>query len=120
MNTEKLKHLNQFTGGDDYHVNPIGRMKYTEGVQYLAENAEAYWLIDAIASYQPQLLKVETFRYLQFWELKVNPDRSCLLTCREDSGIEPAVEQKIEFTDFPLPGIKLWVEHGVLILPSEH
>lgn len=120
MNIENLNNLNQFTGGETYHVNPIGKMRYTEGVQYLAENGDCYWLIDAIASYQPKLMKIETFQYMQFWELKVNADKSCVLTCREDSGIEPVVRQEIEYTDFPLAEIKLWVEQGVLILPSEH
>ena len=120
MNTDNLRDLNQFTGSECFYTNPIGKMRYSEGVRFLAENANCYWLIDAIASYQPKLLKIETFQYLQFWELAVHPNRSCELLCREDSNIEPAVRQEIEYTDFPLPEIKLWVEYGMLILPSEH
>lgn len=120
MNIKNLRNLNHFTGGDTYFVNPIGRLRYSEGVRYLAENADCYWLIDAIASYQPKLGQIDTFRYLQFWNLIVNEDRAGVLACREDSGIEPVVRQEIEYTDFPLAEIDLWVEHGMLILPSEH
>jgi hypothetical protein len=116
MNLDNLKLLDQFTGGDTYYINPIGNLRYTEGVKFLADNADCYWRIDAIASYQHKLLHLE----MQLWELTVKPDHTCTLLCREDSGIEPVVRQEIEFTDFPLPAIRLWVEQDVLNLPSEH
>jgi hypothetical protein len=47
MNLDNLKNLDQFTGGDTYYVNPIGRLRYTEGIKYLADSADCYWLIDA-------------------------------------------------------------------------
>ena len=119
MNIENLKHLSQCTGGDQYHGNPIGGLLYTDGVQYLAENADCYWLIDAVASYQPQVNRTPALRDFQVWTLAVK-DRSATLTCRADSDEPPVVTQEIEYTDFPLPEITLWVEGGVLLLPSEH
>lgn len=121
MNIEALNHLNQFTGTDEYHRNPIGGMLYTDGVLYLAENAQAFWLIDAIASYQPQLRKNPSLAQMQFWTLDVDLQKhTAVLTCREDSEIPPAVTQNIEYTDFPLVKIELWVEGGILLLPNEH
>lgn len=117
MNMNNLKNLGQFTGTERYHRHTLARLLYTDGVEFLAENADCYWLIDAIASYQPQL-KSQRLREFQVWTLTVK-DRSAILTCREDSDCEPVVTQEIEFTDFPLPEIKLWVENGVLLLPSE-
>ena len=116
MNLENLKLLDQFTGGDTYYRNPIGNLRYTEGIKYLADNADCYWLIDAIGSYQRKLLDLD----FQFWELTVKPDYSCTLICRLDTHLAPVVRQEIEFTTFPLPEIKVWVEQGVLLLPSEH
>jgi hypothetical protein len=120
MNADNLKHLDQFSGGDHHYRNTFGLL-YTEGVRFLAENAECYWLIDVIDSHQPDLRKSTELADFQVWELVVNPDdRTSVVTCRADSGRSPAVTQRIPWSDFPLPSITLWVEGGVLLLPSEH
>jgi len=111
-----------FYGGDTIYRHGLG-IRYTSGVRYLAETAGAYWLIDAIASYQPSFRRNCRLQEFQLWELKVDLEqRSCVLTCREDSGDSdlPVVTQKIEYTDFPLDYMKLYLEDGVLLLPSEH
>ena len=41
--------LDQFYGSEDLHKHWSG-LKYTEGVQYLCEQASSFWLLDAIAS----------------------------------------------------------------------
>ena len=114
--------LLQFSGGGDQYWHWTKRLRYTEGVRYLAETAGAYWLIDAIASYQgTKKLRTERLREFQLWQLTVK-DKKAVLTCREDDGEPAAVRQKIEFTDFPLDEIKLYVESGdglVLMLPGE-
>lgn len=109
--------LDQFTGTEHYYRHWSGLL-YTDGVRYMAEEGKAYWLIDAVASYQREL-KGDRLQEFQLWELRVQ-DRAGVLTCREDSGMEPVVEQRIEYTDFPLDEIKLYVIRGVLILPSEY
>ncbi len=109
--------LDQFTGTENYYRHGSGLL-YTDGVKYVAEEGKAYWLIDAIASYQREL-KSERLREFQLWELRVQ-DRQGVLTCKEDSDCPEVVRQEIEFTDFPLDYIKLYVESGVVLLPSEH
>lgn len=67
-------------------------------------------------------------RDMQFWELKVNPDKSAVLTCVPDSGMTPVVVQRIPYTDFDLPRIKFYVQPQamgsrrvwVIFLPSEY
>jgi hypothetical protein len=112
--------LQQFTGGEVIYKHFTG-MHYTEGMQYLAEQAGAYWLIDAIASYQTSKVIRSNPRLLDFqlWELTVT-ENSAVLMCREDSGMKPVIEQKIEYTDFPLPSLKVYVEGWIVLLPSEH
>ena len=107
--------LNQFTGSEFIYKHWSGRLQYTDGIRYLAGEAKAYWLIDAIASYQDGKLPDD----FQLWELIVQNDKA-VLTCRADSNLPALVTQNIEFTDFPLQSIKLYVESGVLLLPSEH
>ena len=99
--------------------------------KFVADNGGrngAYWIMDAIASHQPKALKNEMLREIQFWALEVTEKdgrKSATLTCRTDSGEKPVITQKIEYTDFDLPKIDLWVEPldektYVILLPNEH
>ena len=111
--------LDQFYGTENHYKHLFGLI-FTDGIKYLAEKGKAYWLLDIVASYQSQLKRNERTRYFQIWILKKNDDNSAVVTCQEDSGIKPVITQKIPYTDFPLDEIKLYVENGVLLLPSEH
>ncbi|ABW33389.1 DUF6876 family protein [Acaryochloris marina] len=99
-------------------------IRYTEGVKTLAEKGECFWLLDAIASYQRvRLIKCNpNLQEFQLWLLTVNDGHSAVLACYEDSPstCSPVITQDIPFTDFVLPEIKLYVEYGVVLLPSEH
>lgn len=120
--------MRHFTGTETWFRHSLMRkVLYTEGVQYLAEKAEAYWLVDKIAAMQlERKIKAEPF---QVWRLKVNTTiGDAVLTC--DDGGKPGdvhdilYSEHIHFTDFPLDEIELWVEQGgdgtVILLPSEH
>jgi hypothetical protein len=117
--------LPHFTGSENFYRHPLSGLIYTDGIQYLAENAGngAYWLIDAIGSYQRDQKVRGNPRLMEFqlWELKLNGKGGAVLTCREDSGKgnPPKITQEIEYTDFPLDEIKLYVENNTLCLPSE-
>ena len=122
----KLENLSQFTSTHYYYTSPFYPFKYTDGIKYLAENGGAYWLLDAIASWQlEKIIRCDQYlANLQFWKLKVNPDNSAVLTCERDSD-DIACEQKIPFTDFPIQEIRLYLVNmgsggGVLMLPSEY
>jgi hypothetical protein len=120
-----LENLDQFSSTENYYSNKNYPFLYTDGVKYLAENG-AYWLLDAIASWQSETKIKDNFdlKQLQIWKLKVNPDQSAILICERDTD-EPVITQKIPLTDFPIPGITLYLcdmgtGQGVLILPSEY
>lgn len=144
MSPEWIKNgLAQFSGSEDYHLLSLlhqhlpsmwdgkrlfGRLLCTDGVKWLAETAQAYWLIDAIASWQSRIAKEckknRDLEGLQVWRLKRTDAGGAVLTC-DDGNVKLAVEQKIEYTDFPLDEIKLYVEPRgdgtlILLLPSEH
>ncbi|MDD4183068.1 MAG: hypothetical protein PHT53_04540 [Candidatus Omnitrophica bacterium] len=108
--------LNQFTGTENYYKHWLGKIVYTDGVKYLADKAEAHWLIDLIASYQPTIKNVP----FQVWVLKVNADKSAEVTMHADADKPALIRQAIKYTTFPLDEIKLWLIDGVLILPSEY
>jgi hypothetical protein len=87
----------------------------------MAEICEAYWLIMAIFSWQMvDKVKNEVF---QVWRLRFKEQTKgddAVLIC-EDGNNHEITRQEISYTDFPLPeGIKLYLDNGVLMLPSEY
>jgi hypothetical protein len=110
--------LNQFTGSTEFYRHWLPGFRYTEGVRFLAERTRCYWLIDLIAILQVRALKDAWLREFQLWELFVN-DGSAILACSRDSD-DVAFREVIETTDFPITYVHLYVEGGVLMLPSEH
>ena len=118
--------LQGFTGTQTYYSHWLPRFYYTDGVKFLADEAKAYWLIDAIASHQtnPNLLSNPALQEIQFWNLEVNSDKSARLVCVEDDGMAPTVTQPIPYTDFPLEKLTLYLQKGngywVLMVPSEY
>jgi hypothetical protein len=119
--TPKTLNLKQFKGSSTFYSHWMGLFTYTEGVKYLAEEAGAFWLIDAIASWQtsPKVKRDWMLQQIQFWRLRVNPDRSAVLTCERDID-NIALTQKIKETEFPLEEILLYLYKGTLMLPSEY
>lgn len=116
------KELNHFHGTDEYHKHLFpGRspILLTDGCKFIRDECKAYWLFDAILSYQcDQRLKGVNF---QVWELKQQRrDLTWQLTCREDTGSKPLITQSIEYADFPIESIKIWVIDKVALLPSEY
>ena len=108
--------LAQFTGTEHYYAHALSRIKYTDGVKFLAERAACYWLIDKIGLSQRKRALIGQF--FQVWKLTAEGSRATLV-CDDGNG-NVLLTEKIPFTDFPLPEIKLWFTDNVLILPSEY
>jgi len=76
--------LAQFTGTETWYRHWFKRhVLYTEGVQFLAERAGAYWLIDEIALSQD--IAAIARQPFQTWTLTVNADRTALLNWGDSS-----------------------------------
>ena len=115
----KAQDLAQFTGSDTFYRHQLsGGCVYTEGAQYLAEAASAYWLIDAILCPQPHDPALRAAEF-QVWTLTVSEDRSAMLICTDGDG-EGLYVHPIPWTDFPLDTMTLWFANQTLYLPSEH
>ena len=76
---------------------------YTEGVQDLAEQAGAYWLIDLAASHQTNAkVRREPF---QLWSLRMLPadaENMAVAEARTDTNGRVLCKQLIPYTDFPM------------------
>ena len=112
-----LNGLAGFTGSETWYRHWTRRLIHTEGVQYLAKQAGAYWLVDLVASWcqHPAILGQD----FVVWHLRVNDDRSAE-ACATDGNDGELVRQSLSFTDFPLAQIELYLTDNTLLLPSEY
>lgn len=110
--------LPHFTGARQWFQHGLfPSRRYTEGVRYLAEAANCYWLIDNIMLRQiDKSIKQHPF---QVWTLTVNTNGSAEITGTDGNDNQIALT-KIPYTDFPLPGIQLFYTDNTLLLPSEY
>ncbi len=123
MTPEELQsQLAGFYGSENlyYRSTPI-LIYYTDRIKWLQENVNCYWLTDLIASYQTTKFKAANDR--QFWKLVVK-DSSAVITCDDGNG-NISITQSIDYTDFPLPQLNIWVEiqqegRIFIYLPSEY
>ena len=110
--------LRQFTGSTEFYRHFTNAIIYTEGVKFIAERARLYWLIDLIASFQPRVLKDAALCEFQLWELRIANGKA-VVVCLRDSEDE-AFRFPLKLADSALDFVRLYVENGTLMLPSEH
>ena len=120
--------LRQFTGTENWYRHGFVRnVLYTDGAKYVAEEAQAYWLLDLIATSQLEKVggnKTVAAEGFQTWVLKVDGGKA-VLTCDDGNG-NVVFTREIEFTDFPAESVTLWCCDGgpggckVIMLPSEY
>jgi hypothetical protein len=106
--------LKQHTGTDTLYKY-VFNVYFTSGVHALCEQFQCYWFIDIVCSYQPWLKEAS----FQVWRLTVNEEASAQIICTDGNDLVLA-KQSIPFTDFPCSEATVWVEDGVVLLPSEH
>lgn len=119
---ELEKELSGFIGTEGYHkCTMVPNYVCTDGVIHMAEKMGAFWLLDAIASYQRK-------EEMQFWKLTVKGTKAELIM-QEDSDKPILIKQNFSFTDFPEGEFDIWVglqptEEGkdlyVMMLKSEY
>ena len=132
---EKIKeNMSNFIGTESYHNIGYKDLVLSDGAKYISDSCECYWLLDIINSYQFKIFMGQygdDVRYMQFWKLKKIKNNKWIVTCDDGNG-NIKITQKIDFSDFPLDEINLWVSMGnvkikdrlktvyVVYLPSEH
>jgi prepilin-type processing-associated H-X9-DG protein len=110
--------LRQFTGTEHWYRHGLNRnVLFTDGAKYVADEGQAYWLIDIIALAQLSEKSVAAEEF-QVWKLAVRSDQTATLTC-EDGNYNVVYTQELEFTDFPVAEVTLWFENDTIYLPSE-
>ena len=113
-----LRELTDFTGTSAYYR--ISRQHVlTDGTKYLAEKAECFWMMDAIASH---LCEIGTEDWFVVVRVSVAEGRAVMVY--EDGNDHEHARQEIPYTDFPLDSITLYAcwdqDDWVIMLPSEY
>lgn len=109
--------LSQFYGTEKYHKTFVfsPKLKHTDGVQYFAEQAGAFWLLDVIATEIYPFSDKYPFMVLT---LTVKEKKAKLVV---DDGDDNWIFQKnIDFTDCPDGEYRFYLIGDVLMLPSEY
>jgi hypothetical protein len=110
--------LRQFTGTLHYYRNPLySWLLYTDGVKYLADNAQCYWLLDIIGTELKRLAQEEAYLHLI---LRVSDEGSAVFTADDGNYGEPLYTKRISSTDFPRGEWHLYLCNEVLLVPSEY
>ena len=114
-----LKELENFTGTEQYHkINILTNYLLTDGCFKLMETCKCYWLFSDISI----LLKCkkELNKPFLILNIKVNDDKTALITLKEDSNSKPIYSKKLNYTDFALKEYELYIIDGVFLLKSEY
>ena len=120
-----LNELSMFTGTENYYPSSFGRLKLTDGIHFLREKANCYWLIDIVESVQ-YLKKVKEQARFIIWNIVKNGSKAVVeghWDIESDGGYSDeklVYRQKIEYTDFPLEKYEFYQVGDVLLLKSEY
>jgi hypothetical protein len=92
----------------------------TDGTRYVAKEYDAYWLMDAIASYHGKLKRHE----FQVWKLTVDQDKSSAVLTATNGNEKEIARQEIQYTDFPDDITLYCIDNGdgfwVILLTTEY
>jgi hypothetical protein len=109
--------LSQFYGTEQYHktfvFNP--KLKHTDGVQYFAKEAGAFWFLDIVATDIYALTKQEPFLSIV---LQVKNGSANIFI--ENGDCEVLETRTIEHTDCPTGEYSFFLTDNVLMLTSEY
>jgi len=118
-----LPNLEQFYGTETWYRHPLFRkFLYTDGIQHVAQSANAYWLLDSIFAHAHDLYKQQKStdeRLFLVFNLTVKEDDSATLSI-DNGNNKLLVKQNIHYTDFPAKTFKCYVTDHVCLLPSEY
>lgn len=131
--TEQQKILNEldnFTGTTKYfNASVLYNLKLTDGIQFLRDKLNCFWLIDIVGSIQ-QETKIKENETFIIHKIKVNDDKSFIfksykdynqdLTEQENDLKYLLYEQKGNYTDFILSEFEFYQVRDVLLLKSEY
>ena len=118
-----LNELKQFTGTEQYYkFSMLFKEQLTDGMKYLCETVQCYWLMDIVGSVQ-NLEKIKDNNSFILWKIEVNKKDNTgvvkALSDTEGTG-DLLYEQEIPYTDFPLESFEFFQCDNVIMLKGEY
>ena len=117
METTNKLDLSQFTGTEAYHRTFMfaPKLVHTDGVQYFAETAGCFWLLDIIATEVYPLTKKEPFI-----GITISSTGSKAKIFATDGNDKLVFSKPISNTDCPEGKYHFYLTDNVLMLTSEY
>lgn len=120
---ELRNNLETFTGTETFYNIPLLKTWFTDGIKYLADAANCFWLVTDVSVIAKSLMNRSRFITIDFKKLS-EEKQDCI-------GYEAIIEysngngriletHKYHSTDFPLKKLRLFFTEDTLYLPSEH
>ena len=115
--------LQHFHGSETIFQIPLLRTRYTNGMKYLAEAAECFWLITDTSAFAKTLMDKSYFITIDFKrfsedEQQLNSKEAELIY--SDGNDNVLFRQAYYSTDFPLDELRLFFVDDTLMLPGEY
>ena len=120
---ELRNNLKTFTGTEMFYRIPLLNTRYTDGIKYLTEVADCFWLVTDVSVIAKSLINRSYFVTIDFKKLSEE--------IQDAIGYEAIIEysdgngnvletHKYHSTEFPLDKLRLFFTDGTLMLPSEY
>lgn len=118
-----IEQLQGFCGSTTCYQIPMLRTKYTEGIKYLADQAQCHWLITDTAVVCKSLKHKSSFILVLFKRysntVQKRTHKEAKITYANGNGVI-LFEQEYEYTDLPLNELRLFYTNDMLMLPNEY
>ncbi len=119
---EIKERLQYFTGTEMFYQIPLLRTRFTDGLKYLSEVAECFWLITDTSVIAKSLMNRSEFITIDFKRMSEEKqdfsgyEAEIIYSDGNDNILE---KHGYRATDFPLDELRLFFVNGTLMLPSE-
>ncbi|AKA35378.1 DUF6876 family protein [Flagellimonas lutaonensis] len=117
------QNLQHFTGTEMFYYIPILRTRFTDGLKYLANVADCYWLITDASVIAKSLKNRSEFITIDFKRMSEEKqdytgyEAEIIYSDGNDNVLET---HRYNATDFPLDELRLFFVNDTLMLPSEY
>jgi len=115
--------LQHFHGTEMFYSIPLLKTRFTDGLKYLANAADCFWLITDTSVIAKSLMNRSEFITIDFKRLSEEKQISTGYEAEiiySDGNDNILEKHKYRATDFPLDELRLFFVNDTLMLPSEY
>ncbi len=115
--------LQHFHGSEMFFQIPLIRTRFTNGIKYLADVADCFWLVTDTSVIGRSLMEKSYFITIDFKRLTKEEQEKfgCEAIITYGDGNDLIFEKhRYNVTDFPLDELRLYFIDNTLMLPSEY